>query len=332
MRVRLRLSNAIAVLVLVALSTSKAHGQSKPEDLGLTALHVRGRTGIINFYVSADPANHPPRKPLFVFLQGSQARPFLQVQRNSDGRTATKSILLFDVPWVSPNYHYVVIGKRGMPFIADTTFITPVEYYEWSSLENRAGDVNDVIEYLLRQPWVDQSRVVVVGHSQGADVAAKVAATNPHVTHVACLSGGGLTQMYEFVLSHRKRALRGEETFEDSQASIEKLYAQFREIYQNPSTEKLWDGESYAHWRSFFAPIVDSLVKVNIPVFVAIGNEDTSVPVESADIIPVEFIRLGKTNLTYRVLPGVDHSLGGDEGQREVIKAIFDWIDRGNRP
>lgn len=117
--------------------------------------------------------------------------------------------------------------------------------------------------------------------------------------------------MWDFVFSQRKRALLGEQTFEESQVNIQDLYKQYREVYENPSTKKIWDGESMAHWHSFFAPIVESLVKVDIPIYVAIGSEDTSVPIESADIIPLEFIRLRKTNLTYRVLPGVDHSLGG---------------------
>lgn len=101
--------------------------QTKPEDLGLTAMQVTGETGVINFYVSADPSKNPPKKPLFVFLQGSQPRPILQVQRAADGSSVTKSILLFvfELPRITGKYHYVALGKRGLPFIADTSLKTP---------------------------------------------------------------------------------------------------------------------------------------------------------------------------------------------------------------
>lgn len=51
--------------------------------------HLCESAGIINFYVSADATKNPPRKPLFAFLQGSQPRPILQVQRAPDGSNAT---------------------------------------------------------------------------------------------------------------------------------------------------------------------------------------------------------------------------------------------------
>ena len=106
---------AVAAVLLMA-TVSATSGQTKPEDLGLTAMQVTAESGIVNFYVSADPSKNPPRKPLFVFLQGSQPRPILQVQRAADGGNVTKSILLFvfDLPRITGRYHYVALGKRGM--------------------------------------------------------------------------------------------------------------------------------------------------------------------------------------------------------------------------
>lgn len=316
----------VRAVALVTLSPLISRCQSKPEDLGFTAMHIRGKTGEINFYVAAKPDEALARKPLFVFLQGSQARPIFRIKKIPQG-IARETTLLAEPRWVSEKYHFVVLGKRGMPFLADESFQTPKEYYQWSSLENRSSDVNDVIKYLRRMPWVDRSRILVVGHSQGADVAARVAATNRFVTHVACLAGGGLTQMYDFVVNQHKKVLRGQLSAEEAQAKIEELSVQYRQIYENPSTDKIWQGESYAHWRSFFQPIVDSLVKVKIPIFVANGTDDTAAPIESADIIPLEFIRLGKTNLTYRVYLGAGHGFGKADKQRELIDTILKWVE-----
>ena len=39
------------------------------------------------------------------------------------------------------------------------------------------------------------------------------------------------------------------------------------------------------------------------------GAKDMSVPVESSLLIPIEFIRHRKTNLTYKLYPDLDHNL-----------------------
>jgi hypothetical protein len=67
------------------------------------------------------------------------------------------------------------------------------------------------------------------------------------------------------------------------------------------------------------------------------GSADRSTPILEADYIKLEFLRLGKTNLTYQVLPGVDHSLyevvvedGKEKGishRKDAFKMIIDWIE-----
>ena len=55
-------------------------------------------------------------------------------------------------------------------------------------------------------PGVDAGRTLVIGHSEGAIVAARVAADLPGVTHVASLAGGGPTQLFSLAeLASRPR-------------------------------------------------------------------------------------------------------------------------------
>ncbi len=58
-------------------------------------------------------------------------------------------------------------------------------------------------------------------------------------------------------------------------------------------------------------PLPDFL-KLNIPVLVGIGEQDESVPVDSARFLESKFNEAGKTNLILKVYPGADHRLSGN--------------------
>ena len=76
-------------------------------------------------------------------------------------------------------------------------------------------------------------------------------------------------------------------------------------------------------------------MQLEIPILYVKGSADRNSPVLQSDYIMLEFIRLGKDNLTYLTLPGVDHWLGESvkkEGKREhishrgeVFDAIMNW-------
>ena len=53
-------------------------------------------------------------------------------------------------------------------------------------------------------PFVDTGRTLVVGHSEGAIVAARVAADNDWVTHIASLAGGGANLLFDLMETARR--------------------------------------------------------------------------------------------------------------------------------
>ena len=55
--------------------------------------------------------------------------------------------------------------------------------------------------------------------------------------------------------------------------------------------------------------LLQNLLKIDKPIFVAMGTADKSVPIESIYLIPVEFIRKGKDNLTFNTYPNLSHNL-----------------------
>jgi len=67
------------------------------------------------------------------------------------------------------------------------------------------------------------------------------------------------------------------------------------------------------------------------------GSTDRNTPILQVDYIKLEFLKLKKTNLTYQVMPGVDHFLyevivedGKEKGishRDEAFNFVVDWID-----
>lgn len=88
----------------------------------------------------------------------------------------------------------------------------------------------------------------------------------------------------------------------------------WNKILSDPrSIEQDWYGNPYRWWSDIMDidPLPDFL-KLNIPIIIGMGENDQSVPVESARFLDAKFKEAGKNNLTLKVYPEADHRLNGD--------------------
>ena len=313
-----------------ALAATAATAQDvPPEDVGFRAVLVASDGHTVEVYVSTEgrPADTTRALPLVVYLQGSGYAPIFY------GPPDRLSHGLMLKPGDFPGHHYAVVGKPGAPFWSPEPGEPTPAYHRALTLDRRVADASAAVDALARRPWVDASRVVVVGHSEGAQVAPALAAANGRVTHVAALAASGLSQAVDFVFDVRRRVRAGELSFEEGEARIAAVHDQIRRIEAAPAAaDSLWRGHSYRRWWSFFRPPLDAFLALDIPVFVAVGVDDTASPVESADYIPIAFLLAGKGNLTYRAWP-TDHrfqetTADGERVDRrpDIVAAILDWL------
>ena len=138
------------------------------------------------------------------------------------------------------------------------------------------------------------------------------------------LAGGGLRQADELrILEQRARAT------EDAPRRLALLDAELDRIRSAPASDRTWRGSAntYRWWASYldYAPI-DDLAALTVPVYVAHGARDEAVPIESADAIAERFAREGKTNLTYRRYPDLDHSWTDAGGHRRALRVLDDLV------
>jgi pimeloyl-ACP methyl ester carboxylesterase len=287
------------------------------------------------FLANFDNALHA-RKPVMVILDGSGASSAFTVM--DDGRVGFGVYGLL-ARRVCAGYHVAAVEKRGVPFgyrgSPGTAMNAPLDYTQHATFEDRVSDVRLMLDALLSDPMVNSSRVLLLGMSEGADVAAGVAAVDPRVTHVAFLSGAGASQLFDLIVLQRKQMSAAGASPEAIEAAVAALEADYAHILASPEDdEKMFMGHSYRRWASFFRQQpADNLARTKAKVFVAHGGQDQSVPIESFDYLTTELMRRGKSDVTVRRFPDRDHSLmkpGGDpsyEGLLEIVDEIVAWSE-----
>lgn len=315
----------LIILTVLFLTTATIRSQIKPEDKGFQHYRIKQKNDTIDFYIY-NPGKIK-KKHLFLHIDGSLPAP-LWIETSPCCVTLDP----FNYNLIPEDYAYVVISKHGFPFSAPEDFPIPDKFWQKNTLEFRVKRVNEVIKHIRRELFKPE-KIVVVGTSQGTDVGAKLATINKHITHLGFWAGGGHTQLMEFIMFIRKDAVSGKITEEQAVEKTEALLKQFDEMFSNPVPDKMWEDNSYLSYVSFSEPPVENLLKLDIPVYVAAGTKDKNVAIENTYIIPVEFIRHRKKNLTFRQFPNYDHGFteietNGKETDRfdDVTKDFIEWL------
>jgi pimeloyl-ACP methyl ester carboxylesterase len=275
---------------------------------------------------------------IFLYIQGSSAKSLYQIKKEK-GSISIGTTIPFEFSTIPDNYLFVVISRKGFPFSTemDKPFPIPKSYFENQTLEYRANQADLVINDLHKKYNKQVDKTIVLGHSEGSDVVAKLGTLNKQITHFGYWSGGGNTQFIDFVTFIRKDVDKGKITEEQAEMKIDSLFNDLKGIMSNPNaTDKFWKGNdnSYKRWSHFSEPPVENLLQIDKPLFVAIGTKDQAVTLESAYLIPIEFIRHKKDNLTFKVYPDLDHGFEkeSENGEFEdhwndVFQDFLNWVN-----
>ena len=321
-----------------------------PSDWGLRAYQIKDKKlGQIDFYITEKGIDQ--EKPLVFMVSGSRGLPVMLVVQTGDKSKQIGTMPPDQIKYCAEKFHVAFIGKPGTPF-CDTLraeefnpmknleeYQPSAEYVQKCGMEWEVQASSIVIDSLYNMLPISENKIIAMGFSEGGRIVARLAAENKKITHLVSVISGGLNQFYSSIINRRIDAATGKITHQEAQAIIDSLFAVYKEIYSDPySTERWYYGHPYKRWGSFCTDIpLDHLVKLDIPIFFLNGSTDRNTPVLEADYVKLEFLRLGKTNLTCKVLPGVDHSLyevvvedGKERGishRNEAFKMIIDWIE-----
>lgn len=258
-------------------------------------------------------------KPILIFCQGSLPIPL--VIEFSGGERMVTGISNFGYEKLLDKYHIIVVSAPFIPLIANEShlnnqyaYITDKEnnhsYPPKYTDNNYRGKYVDrlelVIDYLNKQKWVDKENMIVIGHSQGAGIAAELASRNSSIKALGFLSGNPLGRITQFIWEVKVAALKGEITQEKKKERLAEIYDFWRlsnEIINQPSKR---GEDSPRNIVGFSASVVNKLTQLTIPVFIGYGTEDPAA--WYCDFLPIEFIHSKKKNYLIKPYIGLNHN------------------------
>ena len=280
-------------------------------------------------------------KPTILFLQGSLPIPLVIEFENF------KHINLpFSIKSIVEKYHIVLISMPKTPVVVShkklsnqNCFITDsldnqsflAAYTNADYLSNYVNRTNQVIKDLNEnQPWAKLNTIHLVGHSQGSKIAAVVAAENKSVVSVSLLGFNPYGRYDQLLRTERENLKQGIVTEQEYKNNIADLYEYWTDIIQNPTKE------NYKAWHSFSIDYTPYLMQISCPIFIGYGTND--IGAENCDLLPLEFIKNGKTNYTVNPYVGLEHNFFEMENGvinyekshwDEVVKDAIDFIENG---
>lgn len=301
---------------------------------GFQTYRFKSGNETVEFY--ARNLDKTPKRNLVIFLGGSDPQPTFSYEI-IDGKPQRYFNGHKDYNIFSSDCIFVRIpkpGREGLVNEADLNTV-PKIYLEKNSLDYRVWQTNEVINYCLKHIINKPDKVVVYGHSEGFNVVAKLVAVNKKITHAGLFGGSAMPDYFDFMMFKSKDFLQGKIDDKQFKEDLEKMQREYKEIFKNPTSTESKSIYTNKRWTSFAEPPINYLIKTKIPLYMLVSTKDANAPIESSYIVPLEFTRLGKTNLTYNICEGCDHSFNifDKDGKKTSlwdfqIKAFVDWIDK----
>ncbi len=308
-----------------------------PEEAGYTHFKIASASGdSIQFLVNGAGVDLQRKKPVFLFVQGSLPNPLLLYDEHVYG------VFPFKTGDYRDSFHFVAVSKPGIPVMADTRTLDgqmcykdkttgrfPAKYVANNHLDFYVQQHSTVLDWLAQQPWVDMSKIVACGGSQGATVAAKWATVEPKITHLIYYSGNPNGRLDEEVRRIQRDVADGKITGETAVSKLSEIQNYWTWLYANAESSDDTHGDPPKTTVSFSKPAREYLTQLDIPVLVAFGTADlTAAPCAT---LPLDFLRKGKTNLTLKIYPNCDHHFfekkaEGQEPEYRLNEAFVEWM------
>lgn len=332
---RLTLSDTSLLLASVLLFSSARAANPVVEEeqfsfgaLDIARLTLRdGASPPVRYYLSApaEPA------PLVLYIQGSGCTPPF-VGMGTPNRYSTiyswlplasqkrYAVMAVEKPFQSEERQK---GEPGTAIGCAGDFNKHFSYGTWLATLKQA------LRHALTRREVDARRVLVIGMSEGAPIAAGLARALGEVTDVVLIGANGPTQLYDFAAN----IYRSKDSDEEKIRQLQELDDTFSSIAADPTnTSKFAWGHPYLRWSSFFAQsTAESLAHSKARVYLASGMQDRSVPVLSTEVLYAQLRAQGR-DVTFRRVPSAGHNLAPEsrpipDAQKEY-DAFIAWFEK----
>lgn len=316
----------VCLIALVSLSLNR---RSQAEDLGVPFERLTIEDSLnrsITAYLSKAPKESAGQKlPVILVISGSGSQSiFMKTEKGISSGLQGLALMV-----AKGRCRVLAVEKPGVAFLDNpkqpgSAMEGTQEFLREHTLERWAVANASALKSVLSRSDIDSSRVLVLGHSEGGIVAARVAAEVREVTHVAPLSCGGVTQLFSLAQLARERSPESER-----EQAAQAVFAEWEKILADPdSIEKTWMGHPYRRWSSFLrASVVEELKRGKAKVYLAQGTADQAESVIGFDVMHAELLAAGRQVVAERI-EGGDHGLGvgGKMGLPKVFENVVQWF------
>jgi len=223
----------------------------------------------------------------------------------------------------------LAIEKEGVK-LGDSGDSLRIEYLENNLVNNRLNDYLRVLQYMRANAEWWNGDLYIVGGSEGGLLAGMLACYYPDIKGVAIFSfGGGLSfgEAWPIAVGLQKEQEGAEQV--EIEAETKSASDTLNLCRSNPVSHSSYSGEdnTYAWWNSIVdLRLLNCLVDLKVPIYLAQGGEDIMSPSISAQATQEQFIDQGKTNMHYREYEGYDHGFSDSEGNSHLIQVVMESI------
>lgn len=257
------------------------------------------------------------KKPILLWCQDSLPYP-IYVKTDNGYWLIGGGVSNFDLETIKKHYHLVVISMPETPLIADQSEINNSYWYFGKSenkniptteflkadfLDNYVQRAITVLKFLKKQKWVDNSKLIVAGHSQGSKVATKIAKEYKSVDKIGLFATNPFGRIDQNIRAYRKSAENNEIDWLEASKNIEEEYQTYRDSFDK---NKVNNSPHLIAWNSFSEPLIGDWLNIDKPIYLAYGTND--IAAELCDLVPLFFIRENKNNLTYKRYLNAEHN------------------------
>lgn len=307
-----------------------------PEDFGFRHLQYEFEGDTVDVLVKSKKGEENIKKPIFFSVQGSLAVPL--IIHNGKQRTTYATL---EEGFVENQYHLVIVNKPGVPLVAHEDSLVGKEYfsdpdnfrYTEKYLKNNNKEYYVarnlmILLKLYKQSWVDTTKLVVAGHSQGSSIAATMCDMSSKPTHLIYSSGLPYFSTMLAIVS-KERINEGLE----KNPRVERAFASWQEVLDNPLNHFDSHRDSNKTLYSFSKNENEILKRLRIPVLISYGTSDESSPYQ--DMFRLEAIRDRASHISFKPYVGLDHNyqfkMNLDSNKSKKVdyleRVLKDWLD-----
>jgi hypothetical protein len=291
----------------------------------------------IDFVFASQKGNVKTKKTIF-FIQGSGTIPIM----SNSPEGANYLIPPFNLDKVLKDFNFVIISKPGIPIIVDKKDlnehselkITPFTY----TLQNNLFDLSRRAIKIINLFYKKKNEIYLVGHSQGARVAAYVTyKMGKKIKKSAFMSINIKNRFDEELNNLRIEQIKNKIDNDVITKKINKIEKDYRDLKSdqkdNVKRFRGVDGDTYYSYASFTFPYFNYyLENIKIPELFVYGSADYGGTSEN-DKAKLEN---EKSNLEFKVYEGLNHNFENKRGDTEteyywqnVFEDVVTWLKKG---